>query len=691
MAGSSAGSIFVDLLLRDAKFSQGLRNSSKSVKTFERDIVASLKGVGAAFAGLATAREILKISDQFINISSRLKIFEGDAAKAAATLDKLYAVSQRNFTPLADAANGYIRLSNSLNEYQKSQYDLMKISELLAQTLRLSGSSAESAAIFYQQFGQAASSDFKAIGQELQTFADQNPVLYGILKKEAEKAGMTIKDFAEQGMLSFDLFAKALFENADDIQSKVQDLDRTVTSSLNNLYNAFSMYIAQSPDVKAVSDLLIEIFDGLTSAIDESRENAISFSSAITGLVAAFKELQIAYYEFRKVKAILATDETAVVEYAMQIERLKKEIEGLGQKLYESTIPLDQRIQGPVDPRKKDVSPPVRTDADLQKELKRLYETNEFLINGNTKALQKYKDTQADLKKLLDNGKISLEQYNTASAQLTAEYDLKANRKSVQEATKAQNELNRLYDENEFLINGNTKELQDYINTQADLQELLESGKITVDQYYTAWAQLTKEYEDNASKVEIWGINIEEFGKQAASNIQDAFADFLFDPFDEGIKGMAKGFVDAVRRMIAEAQAAQLAKMLLGSTAGGTGGGFLGDLFGGLFSGGGSVTDARTTSGWMTAALPKFADGGYLAPGQFGIAGEAGAELLYGGKTGVSVFNQDQMGGGGNTYYVDTRGADNSAILRLERALVTLAGPGVIEERVMNAQMRGEL
>jgi len=64
-----------------------------------------------------------------------------------------------------------------------------------------------------------------------------------------------------------------------------------------------------------------------------------------------------------------------------------------------------------------------------------------------------------------------------------------------------------------------------------------------------------------ATKIE----DLSEFALQAARNMQSAFADFLFDPFDEGIKGMLRGFVDIIRRMIAEALAARLLESLFGN------------------------------------------------------------------------------------------------------------------------------
>lgn len=64
-----------------------------------------------------------------------------------------------------------------------------------------------------------------------------------------------------------------------------------------------------------------------------------------------------------------------------------------------------------------------------------------------------------------------------------------------------------------------------------------------------------------ATKIE----DLSEFALQAARNMQSAFADFLFDPFDEGIKGMLRGFVDIIRRMVAEALASRLLESLFGN------------------------------------------------------------------------------------------------------------------------------
>jgi hypothetical protein len=85
------------------------------------------------------------------------------------------------------------------------------------------------------------------------------------------------------------------------------------------------------------------------------------------------------------------------------------------------------------------------------------------------------------------------------------------------------------------------------------------------------------------------------FWEQAARNSQDIFADFLYDPFKDGLDGMIASFGDMLRQMAAQAVAAQIASKIFGSAAGGTGTGILGTIgsfFG--FAGGGYTGEGGT-------------------------------------------------------------------------------------------------
>jgi hypothetical protein len=124
-----------------------------------------------------------------------------------------------------------------------------------------------------------------------------------------------------------------------------------------------------------------------------------------------------------------------------------------------------------------------------------------------------------------------------------------------------------------------------------------------------------REAERNAKTT---GERMVDYAQQAANNIQDAFAKFLFDPFKDGLKGMLRGFIDVIRQMIAQAAAARI----LGNTEG-----FFGAILGGLGLGGRAV-------------------GGPVSAGNAFIVGERGPEIFVPHTAGRI---QPGMSGGGVT------------------------------------------
>lgn len=132
-----------------------------------------------------------------------------------------------------------------------------------------------------------------------------------------------------------------------------------------------------------------------------------------------------------------------------------------------------------------------------------------------------------------------------------------------------------------------------------------------------------------------------EFAIQGARNMQSAFADFLFDPFSQGLQGMLSGFVSVIHRMASEALAAKLGEALFGSlltagggAAGGGGGtGLIGSLLAGLFHTGGVAGNAsayRRMPAVMMATAPRYHGGGLagLKPDEVPAVLRIGEEVL---------------------------------------------------------------
>lgn len=159
----------------------------------------------------------------------------------------------------------------------------------------------------------------------------------------------------------------------------------------------------------------------------------------------------------------------------------------------------------------------------------------------------------------------------------------------------------------------------------SELNTLLDDGEISFDTYSRAVFAVQDEFEGLAEKTEETGDRLSVFAEQAARNMQDDFAQFLFDPFQEdGLKGMLNGFVDTLRQMAAQAAAAKIFEAI-GGAASGSENSFIAGI--------GSFFSATTR-----------ATGGPLAKGQASLIGERGPELFIPATAGTVIPNH-QLGG----------------------------------------------
>ena len=141
---------------------------------------------------------------------------------------------------------------------------------------------------------------------------------------------------------------------------------------------------------------------------------------------------------------------------------------------------------------------------------------------------------------------------------------------------------------------------------------------------------------------------ISEASKQAARNIQDAFAEFFFDPFDKGLKGVVEGFLNAMRTMLANKAATEAFN-------------FLSSLFNNAGGGGGL---SRAIG--KTKSLPGKKDGGSWTVG--GVGGADSQLVAFKASPGERVSVSKGGGGSGNVNInqtIDARGADEARIMRV--------------------------
>ena len=121
--------------------------------------------------------------------------------------------------------------------------------------------------------------------------------------------------------------------------------------------------------------------------------------------------------------------------------------------------------------------------------------------------------------------------------------------------------------------------IQNFVIEMRKARLALRIGDLAQEDFDKFKAGLLDTLIGTADDFEDFSEKVSTFGEQAARNMQDAFADFFFDPFDDGLKGLVSSFADALRRMVANLIATDLLSFLNPQGGGGVFG-FVKSIFG---------------------------------------------------------------------------------------------------------------
>jgi len=287
----------------------------------------------------------------------------------------------------------------------------------------------------------------------------------------------------------------------------------------------------------------------------------------------------------------------------------------------------------------------------LQQELDARAQTTKFLDEQRKAAeqLQSTYDSQVDqyLREIALTGELTelerlryeITQGNLvgiSSAQQAYIEGLAREKEAVEAVKQAEEDRKALQEDVDSLTRGLMTEqeatLERYIESMNTLNKAQREGITILGGYDEASRRVFEQYQKDLDKAAEDTSQISIAWDEALRGIQGHLADYLFDPFKDGLDGMLDGFIEVIRRMAAEAAAAQIMDSIFGSTTqsgqreGGIDWAGLATTFAGFFDGGGSI-----------------------GSGQFGIVGENGPELVRGPALVTSRNDTARMMGGGTT------------------------------------------
>jgi hypothetical protein len=371
---------------------------------------------------------------------------------------------------------------------------------------------------------------------------------------------------------------------------------KELTQDYEKLVNKYKEQIAVSKEASEAEQTRYETTKGGLSALTEEQKKYVNSLAA---------QADTAEKNNEAAKAQQAAAKQLQEAYKGQVEQYQQQIALTGAVTEAERVRYETskgNLAALSDAQKQNLQN-LAAQADAAQKLNELNTTyqgqvesmeREIALTGELTELEKvrYELTQGSLQGLSAAQQQRLEglaaEKDALAEKAEIEQDLQSLTKDL--ATEEENALAKRNESLALLSKANEEQL-------AALGGLAEAHKRVFDQYD----------EDMEKANEATG-EMSEFAKQAARNMQDAFADFLFDPFEDGLDGMLNNFGKILQRMAAEAAAAQIFDAIGSAFGGGSaGGGGFGEWFAGFFD-----------------------TGGMIGSGQFGIVGERGPEIVRG-------------------------------------------------------------
>lgn len=236
------------------------------LKTSFIDVGKQVAGVVGIYSALNFGKSLLSSADSITKLSSQLQIATNSQKEFFSAFSNVQEIASKAQSDISSIGTVYARLSNALNELGASQKQVKDLTETLALSLKLNGSTAEETASVMIQLSQAFGKG-KLDGDEFKSAMEAAPNVMRELAKSLNVPFGSLKDLASQGKITSDVMLKA-FTNPQLLASlnKQAEGAQTVEGGLVNLRNQLTVFSGTLLNGTGISKLFATGIDGLAGS-----------------------------------------------------------------------------------------------------------------------------------------------------------------------------------------------------------------------------------------------------------------------------------------------------------------------------------------------------------------------------------------------------------------------------------------
>lgn len=231
--------------------------------------VKRLENTIVGFAGLNflfnVSRDLVRLSDTAVTLNGRLKLATDTSEQFAQAQQKMVDISLSNGTALEATVTLFGRINKPLQDLNFTLDDSTKLTQVLAEGLKISGASTAESAGTMLQFSQAIQSGVLR-GEELNSLMEQGGRVTQALAAGLGVSTGRLKEMGAAGELTADKVVKALLSQADAIHKESLSIQFSFSQAMENIKTKI---IDTFQNNTALNKFLADIAKGVATNLDD--------------------------------------------------------------------------------------------------------------------------------------------------------------------------------------------------------------------------------------------------------------------------------------------------------------------------------------------------------------------------------------------------------------------------------------
>ncbi|WP_342622632.1 phage tail tape measure protein [Pseudomonas alkylphenolica] len=204
-----------------------------------------IKNAMAVAAGAVSVKSIIDVADSYSQMSDRVSLATGSFGEYTLVQERLLETAKRTYRPLSEAQELYIRTADSLKSMGYNTGQALDVMDSFSFLLVTNSATADKATSAIDAYSKALQTG-KVEADGWQSILAAMPTVVETLATATGRSTEEIRALGAEGKLSLDVLTEGLQKSAEANGKLADMMGVAVRDALQNLSNAFSVYIGQA-------------------------------------------------------------------------------------------------------------------------------------------------------------------------------------------------------------------------------------------------------------------------------------------------------------------------------------------------------------------------------------------------------------------------------------------------------------